>query len=79
LPLGGMPVVLGMAGSGKSTTAIHRAAFVADERADHGSQRDSLPHFEPSQDSELHLAGLPVSRRSEGKRMTSEPFIQIGT
>jgi DNA helicase IV len=28
--------VLGTAGSGKTTTAIHRAAFVADERADHG-------------------------------------------
>jgi superfamily I DNA/RNA helicase len=32
----GHVVVLGTAGSGKTTMAIHRAAFVADERADHG-------------------------------------------
>jgi superfamily I DNA/RNA helicase len=31
----GHVVVLGTAGSGKTTMAIHRAAFVADERADH--------------------------------------------
>jgi DNA helicase IV len=34
----GHVVVLGTAGSGKTTMAIHRAAFVADERADHGGR-----------------------------------------
>jgi superfamily I DNA/RNA helicase len=34
----GHAVVLGTAGSGKTTMAIHRAAFVADERADHGGR-----------------------------------------
>lgn len=32
----GHVVVLGTAGSGKTTMAIHRAAFVADQRTDHG-------------------------------------------
>lgn len=32
----GHVVVLGTAGSGKTTMAIHRAAYVSDERADHG-------------------------------------------
>jgi superfamily I DNA/RNA helicase len=34
----GHVVVLGTAGSGKTTMAIHRAVFVADERADHGGR-----------------------------------------
>lgn len=34
----GHSVVLGTAGSGKTTMAIHRAAFVADGRADHGGR-----------------------------------------
>jgi superfamily I DNA/RNA helicase len=34
----GHVVVLGTAGSGKTTMAIHRAAYIADERADHGGR-----------------------------------------
>jgi hypothetical protein len=34
----GHVVVLGTAGSGKTTMAIHRAAYVADERGDHGGR-----------------------------------------
>jgi superfamily I DNA/RNA helicase len=38
LPPEGHAVVLGTAGSGKTTMGIHRAAFVADERGDHGGR-----------------------------------------